>query len=375
MGRLGRMAGVVILPAGRHHGRVESGSDRVGTTVVVTDAGSALGTRVLAKLAADPTVERIVAVDAHLDVATRGGRVEEHRLELDDPDLKGVVDGADVIVHLGSGEAAGPDGLPGSSVAATRALLDAAASHGVAQLVVLSSAMVYGAWPGNPVPLTEEAPLRPDPGFGYGLARAEIERLSAQWRGDQRAAVAVLRSTVAVDAESESWLAVSPWSARACRTSGTSRASQFVHLDDLAGAIDHARRQQLDGVYNVAPDGWLPAEALADLAGPVGRLHLPPALALRLRALRERFGASHVAPERAYVDHDWVVANDRLRATGWEPGLRSEEVYVEADPGGPLAAMSPRRRQVLSLGALAGAVLAAVGGAAWLVLRRRGARR
>src|SRR4051794_14153036 len=40
-------------------------------------------------------------------------------------------------------------------------------------VVYVSSAMVYGAWPNNPVPLTEDAPMRPNPGFGYATAKAE----------------------------------------------------------------------------------------------------------------------------------------------------------------------------------------------------------
>jgi hypothetical protein len=70
-----------------------------------------------------------------------------------------------------------------------------------------------------------------------------------------------------------------------------------------------------------------------------------------------------------------VGANDRLRATGWSPQLTSEEVYVEADPGGPLASMSPRRRQELSLVGAAGAVALLVGGVVWALRRRsRGTR-
>jgi len=43
---------------------------------------------------------------------------------------------------------------------------------------------------------------------------------------------------------------------------------------------------------------------------------------------------------------------------------------VEADPGGPLASMSPRRRQELSLAGVVVALVGAVGGVVW-VLRRR----
>ncbi|HEX7444074.1 MAG TPA: hypothetical protein VF320_09315, partial [Acidimicrobiales bacterium] len=229
----------------------------------------------------------------------------------------------------------------------------------------------YGAWPNNPVPLTEDAPLRPDPGVPYASARAEIERLALEWRDRHPdATVAVLRPTVSVAAESEAWLASSPWSASALRAYGGDRPSQFLHLDDLASAVSHAARGRLDGPFNVSADGWLPADGLAELAGPVARIHLPAGLKGRLVKLRSDMGTTGPPPGWAYTRHSWVVANDRLRSTGWEPRQRNEEVYIEADPGGPLASLSPRRRQELSLVVAAGLVAAAAGGVVWALRRR-----
>jgi hypothetical protein len=70
-----------------------------------------------------------------------------------------------------------------------------------------------------------------------------------------------------------------------------------------------------------------------------------------------------------YLTHPWVVANDRLRTTGWTPAHSAAEAYVVADDGGPLAALSAKRRQQLSLGASGGA-LAALLAAVWLLVRR-----
>ncbi len=42
-------------------------------------------------------------------------------------------------------------------------LLQLANEAEVSQLVVVSSAMVYGAWPNNSVPISEDAPVRPNP--------------------------------------------------------------------------------------------------------------------------------------------------------------------------------------------------------------------
>jgi hypothetical protein len=70
--------------------------------------------------------------------------------------------------------------------------------------------------------------------------------------------------------------------------------------------------------------------------------------------------------------YSWVVANDRLRATGWQPTHTNEMAFIDADPVGPLTGLDPRRRQLLSLGAIG---LAAVGLAAGVALAVRRLRR
>ena len=89
------------------------------------------------------------------------------------------------------------DGTGGSDLdlVGVRRLLADADAAGVRSLVVLSSAMVYGAGPDNPVPLTEEAAIRPEPALPYAVARAELERLVADYRDDGAdRTVAVLRA-------------------------------------------------------------------------------------------------------------------------------------------------------------------------------------
>src|SRR5437588_7007660 len=92
-------------------------------------------------------------------------------------------DVADTLLHVEG------DGV--SDVGQTRALLRSTPAR---RLVYTSSAMVYGAWPNNPVPLTEDAPMRPNPGFAYATAKAESERLALEWRdANPDARLAVLR--------------------------------------------------------------------------------------------------------------------------------------------------------------------------------------
>jgi nucleoside-diphosphate-sugar epimerase len=348
-------------------------------TVVVTAAAGPLGRRVCDLVAGDPDVARVVALDRPGRALAPTPRIEPHLVGLDDPDLARWFEGAAAVVHLGAGEpgaaAAEPAADGPGAVASTRAVLAAAAAAGVPTVVLLSTAMVYGAWPGNAVPLTEATPLRPVPGVAFAVERAEIERMAGQWRGEHDATVALLRSVMPVGPGQPPWLGRSPWSA-AGPTVEEEPPMQFVHVDDLAAAVDLARRDRLDGPFNVAPDGWLPAAARRDLAGPVPRVPVPAAVAERVGALRWRLGLTGVPPAvLPYTMYPWVVANDRLKAAGWRPRHSNEEALVDVDPGSRLRTMPARRRQLLSLAALGGGAAGLVGGAVLVVRRVLRARR
>lgn len=315
------------------------------------------------------------------------GRRLARRLSAERVEVRAVRDGAlDEQLFAGAGSliVLGPwrgpdlDGRGGAEVdlAAVRTALTAATKAGVRHLVVLSSAMVYGAWPDNPVPLTEDAPLRPDPRLLAASSMAELERLAGTWRDDNPgASVAILRPVVMVSAETAAWFRRSPWRSAGLQVGDADPPRQFVHLDDVVAAVELAWRERLDGPFNVAPDGWLPAEVWQDLGGPAPRLRVPASLVQRLRRLRFRAGLSDVPAELLpYAVHPWVVANDRLRGVGWEPTFTNEEAYVSADQAGPLRSMSPRARQELSL-AGAGLVVAGVLAGVLVMLRRRHRRR
>lgn len=368
--------------------------ERTTTDVLVTGAGSPLGRRVVARVLEDPLVGNVVALDRPGTVLPTGARIEPVAIDLTDPDLKRACEGVSTIVHLGTSDPAAPElageALDGTGVVtgggeASRALLAAAADAGVTTLVILSSALVYGAWANNPVPLTEDAPLRPDPAVPFAIEKAEIERLAADWRDDRAGprgagpavSVAILRPTIAVASESASWLSHSPWFPAGVRIDDADPPAQFVHLDDVAAAVDLARRSRLDGTFNVAPDGWISAEQLRALKGPAPRVHVPARLAERLARTRFAFGLSRTPPGiLAYTRYSWVVANDRLRAAGWEPTYSNEEAFVEADRGGPLSSLDPKRRQLLAFGVVGAVAVGLVVGVVALVRRaKRGAAR
>ena len=341
--------------------------------VVVTGAASRLGQRVVELTAADPDVARVIALD-RLRAPSAGEGVEAHQVDLAAADLKPLFEGATTVVHLA--QATGPEpaaeGALGDGALARR-VLDAASAVDAGHVVLLSSALVYGAWANNPVPLTEDAPLRPNPGVAAASEKAELERTAGEWRdAHPGATVAILRPTVTVAAGHDGWLARALARTTPLPVTDEEPPAQFLDVRDLASAVDLARRARLGGPRNVAPDGWISGETVRSLAGGAPRVRLPERLALRLAGLRWRWRLAPTPPALLPLTvHPWVIANDRLKADGWSPAASNEEAFVGAHRAGPWATLSPRRRQELALGAAGLALVGGVVGIAALVRRRR----
>jgi len=300
--------------------------------VYVSDAGSALGTRVLSRLTALPGLDSVELGAAQIAVHAAGS----------DPDARA---------------------RRGESIAAGAAEM-LAGLGGAEHLVVVSSAMVYGAWENNPVPLTEDALLRPDTEFRYATQLASVEQMADDWRrGAPGRTVAVLRPVVALAENGTSGLARALAAGMGQRFAVDDPPAQFVHLDDLASAVVLAVEQRLDGVFNVAPDGSIPAASVRALAGARPRVQLPARVAEVVNSLRWRFQRGPIPPGlRSYTQSPWLVANDRLQAVGWRPTVTNEQAYVEGTEAKWWTMITPKRRQELALGGMvaAGSLLAAV---------------
>ena len=313
--------------------------------VHVTGAEANLGTRVLELLAASPAVTDGSAADC------------------------------DVVVHLGAGDHDLRARRRESVTEGAAAMLHDATVGEASHVVLVSSALVYGAYANNPIPLTEDAILRPDVEFVYARQSATVEAMVDRWR---RAAhgrtVTVLRPVVAMAADGTSSLAAALAAGLGQRFNEDDPPAQFLHLDDLASAVALAAEQRLDGVFNVAPDGWVAGERVRALTGRGPRVKLPDRLAEVVSALRWRFQRGPIPPGlRSYTLEPWLVANDRLKAHGWRPTVTNEQVYVEGTEARWWTMVTPRRRQELALGAMAVAVVGAATAVVTLLRRwRRG---
>jgi nucleoside-diphosphate-sugar epimerase len=251
----------------------------------------------------------------------------------------------------------------------TRAALAQAADV----LVHISSATVYGAWPDNPLPLTEEEPLRPNPGVTAASEHAEAERLVAAWKDEHpSSAVAVLRPAMVVGPGADSGISRTLGGQPILRSDGADPVRQFVHVDDLAAAAAFAVAERLDGVFNVAADGWVTGEVVRGLSSARPSLPIPAWAASLTARWAWTLHISQLPPAfLPLTQYSWVVANDKLRAAGWSPSYTNEEAVVAGRPGGRWREMSVSRRQRATVAAAGLVVAGAAAGGVALARRLR----
>lgn len=344
--------------------------------VAVTGVNGYLGQGLLARLEGDDAVERVVGIDVSEPVAG-SPKLDFHQADVRDARLAKILVGIDTVVHLAfqHDPIRDEERMRAINVDGTRNVLESAGALGVRKVVYPSSATVYGAHPDNDFPLSESSPLRANPDFAYSVHKLATERLVEEFRAAHPDVVVTLfRSAIVLGPHTENFVSRMLEAPRLLTVRGYEPPFQFVHEDDVADALTLAVREDLDGVFNLAADGWLTLPEVVAGAGK-RRAELPEAVAFSMAERLWRTGLTTAPPgELHYVMHPWVIDNARLRAAGWTPQHTNAEALraaVEARRNWIALGRARLRKDSLAKGAAA--TLGAV--AAMAVLRRTRRRR
>jgi nucleoside-diphosphate-sugar epimerase len=299
--------------------------------VAVTGAAGGIGYALTVRLAASPKVRRVIAIDAKRgDIAGVTWRVADVR----DPALAGRLAGVDVVVHADLDLAPDSDARQrrAYNVRGAQTVLTAAAAGRVGRMILLTSSMVYGARPDNPVPLPEDAPLAADADSSVAGDMIEIEQLARRSpRTNPGMAVTVVRPAALVG-ESVDTLVTRHFEApRLLTVKGCAPRWQFCHIDDLTSALEFAvgasiGGQGLDGQFTVGCDGWLEQDEVEEISG-MKSIELPARLTFGTAQRLHRLGVTPApAMDLRYVVYPWVTDCAALRAAGWRPQFTNAEV-------------------------------------------------
>lgn len=302
--------------------------------IAVTGAAGLVGRHLLPALAEHPGVVRVVGLDVRAPDRLPKS-VTFHRVDIAATPLQPLLEGVDVLVHLAGqvDPVADEQLMTRVNVGGTRHVLEEAAAVGVRRIVRVANAAVYGAWPDNPVPLTEESTLRPNAGFSPAVQGAEVARIVSGWRADHPGVtVTSLRAApVLGGAGSERMFGRVLLGRPPLRVRGDRPPVQVLHVDDLVTALVLAATTDLPGVYNVAADGWLEADEFAGLITRPRTPAVSAAMLERLLARAWRLGVSDVPPGIVpYLRYPLVLDTTKLRAAGWAPQVTNADAVREA---------------------------------------------
>src|SRR4051812_38796092 len=272
-----------------------AGSRMAPNVVLVTGVSRFLGGHLAARLAADPSIDRVLGVDTvppPRDLLRRMGRAEFVRADIRNPLIAKVISqaGVDTVVHASisanPGSSGGRTAMKEMNVIGTMQLLAACQkSERVRRVVLKSTTAVYGSGSRDPALFDESMTPKDLPSGGYAKDAAEIEgylRGFARRRPD--VTTTVLRFCNYVGPRIETVLTRYFALPVVPTILGFDPRLQFLHEEDALAVLERAAVEEHPGVYNVAADGVLmlsqavrragrvQAAVPTPLVGPVGRL-------------------------------------------------------------------------------------------------------
>jgi UDP-glucose 4-epimerase len=215
----------------------------------------------------------------------------------------------------------------------TQNVLDAASAAGVTQLLVASSTTAYGAWPDNPVPLTEEHPVRGMPNYEYARDKTEIDRLCQLWAAQHPDRVmTIVRPTIVFGPNVDNYI-VRFWQKNPffALLDGQDPDWQYVHEDDVVDAVSRLLSERKAGIFNLTGDGTIKLSECARLAGLKTR-KMPSRLFKRIASAAWRLHLPAVEAPPGQIDfilYPWIASNEKIKAElDWTPRYTSHETFA-----------------------------------------------
>ncbi len=302
---------------------------------LITGGSGYIGSRLVERLGALESTEGVVIADVR---PPRSFRPKTEWAELDVRDAAATRDlvarvKPDVLVHLAFilNPIKDEQLMYDIDVNGTHNVLEAASEAGVEHVLLTSSTTAYGAFPDNPVPITEDWPVRGVAAFEYARDKTESDRLCQLWalRHPDRT-MTIVRPCIVFGPNVDNYL-VRIWSNAPFQPDfggNLDQPIQFVHEDDLVDAMVGLVEGRHGGAFNVTGDGMMTMRETAEVTDTKVR-RMPLRLGRAISRATWRIGASETPPgQLEFAMNPWVCSNEKIKQTlGWQPRYTSRETF------------------------------------------------
>jgi UDP-glucose 4-epimerase len=317
----------------------------MGLAVAVTGPTGEIGISTVDALERDPAVDRIVGMarrpfdpGSHEWTKTRYQQGDI----LDRDAVDALVSDVDVVIHLAFIVLGSRAESQRVNVAGTRNVFEATvAAKRPRRLVYTSSVAAYGYHSDNPLPLTEDTPVRGSAEHYYSEQKAACETVLAEATDRSALEVFVLRPCIVAGPKATALADAMPWNQLPEAVRSVAAAvpllkpplpdpgtpMQLIHHDDVAAAIALAASTSAPaGAYNIAGDGEI---SLSDVAVALGArpVRVPAVSATITSAVIARLPFLPSSAEWLHAGRTSVVMDigKAKSVLGWTPRYTSAE--------------------------------------------------
>ncbi|HEU4362903.1 MAG TPA: SDR family oxidoreductase [Mycobacterium sp.] len=307
--------------------------------VLVTGACRFLGGYLTARLAQNPLISQVIAVDAMApskDMLRRMGRAEFVRADIRNPFIAKVIRNGEVdtVVHAGAASFVSRSG-GGAMFKETNVLgamqLFAACQKApsVRRVVLKSTSEVYGSSPRDPVMFTEDSTSYRPPGEGFPRDSIDIEGY-ARGLGRRRPdiAVTILRLANMIGPAMDTALSRYLAGPLVPTVLGRDARLQLLHEQDALGALERATMAGKAGTFNIGASGII---MMSQAIRRSGRIAVPvPGLTLwALDSLRRANRYTEINREQlGYLGFGRIMDTTKMRVDlGYSPKWTTVEAF------------------------------------------------
>jgi UDP-glucose 4-epimerase len=299
-------------------------------TVLVTGAAGSLAKRVIARL---HDRYNVIAVDFRRKVETDAGipsyLVELHKRGFEDIFAAHRID---AVIHIGRMFAHERDRMQryNANVLGTKRLLDLSRKYGVGQVIIHSTYFVYGASAYNPALIDEDAPLKASEVTQDLVDSVEVESLANiyLWKHPELN-ITILRPCNVLGPGVRNTMSILLARPLVPVLVGFSPMMQFLHVEDMADGVILAFEQNKPGIYNVAPEDYVPYQQAVTECGcrklPIPSI--PPALP---RSISTALNWNAFFPPYLinYFKYPVILDGRLFRQTfGWKPRRNLNDIF------------------------------------------------
>ncbi|OBH58480.1 hypothetical protein A5621_22655 [Mycobacterium colombiense] len=307
--------------------------------VLVTGACRFLGGYLTARLAQNPMIKGVIAVDAiapSKDMLRRMGRAEFVRADIRNPFIAKVIRNGDVdtVVHAAAASYAprsgGTAALKEINVMGAMQLFAACQkAPSVRRVVLKSTSEVYGSSAHDPVMFTEDSTSRRPFRAGFAKDSLDIEAY-ARGLGRRRPdiAVTILRLANMIGPAMDTTLSRYLAGPLVPTMFGRDARLQLLHEQDALGALERAAMAGKAGTFNIGAEGII---MLSQAIRRAGRIPLPvPGFGVwALDSLRRANRYNEISRDQFdYLSYGRVMDTSRMRSElGYHPKWSTADAF------------------------------------------------